>query len=575
MTKLNVSIINHENLQDFIVEDVFIADDSHVQFEFGEDFSSSKKIWICHHLGIFNYLKNVHESSLIILVLRGGSIKFDLKSYGQYIQSGKVIVIHEGSAAEQAEVLSSLINIYSYQGWQPLVPNGLVNEDPNYFRSFYRTLAAKINIKSLYRATQIQTSYMFLRNSLINAVLASRHVPLEQFKNAELNKPILIVAAGPSLNKQMPLLRKYQHLFTILAVDTVWPILDKNEIIPDFLFALDSRSKPSWIQNQVSEKTCFAVDIGCAPKLVWWNNKNHLFTTTNIGIMGLLGRMGVFADVLPTGGSVATSAFGFGLLLGGNPIVLIGQDLALTGGKDHAEGYLHTYSEKTLKNRTNDGFDVEGYYGDQVRTERQLLFYKNWFEDKIKKFPQTMVINSTEGGAKIYGSLQIPFQSVCDELSTVHTDKKPHFTSFELGFDEPHVLMLIEKIHLLIEQTKSFIDLAAKGETLIEKRTGRSEKKLLKNIDQLNYDIKNFNPDARTVVDAFSQVKMQKIIYQVAMDIEDKKMDTAIAKYLDVYVGIQESGQLGLEMLEDVKGFYETILARRSLDPQILDEFFK
>lgn len=574
MSKINTLTINRENIHDLVADEIYFADDSKAKFILNEDLSFPNKIWVCHHSGILNYLDNVHESSLIILVLRKGNSLFYLKSFENYIQSEKLIIIHEGTAAEQAEALSGLIDINSYHGWQPLIASDLVNKDINYFRTFYRTLAAKINVKSLYRATQIQTSYMFLRNSLINAVLASRHVPLEQFKNLKLNKPILIVAAGPSLNKQMPLLKKNQHLFTILAVDTVWPILHKNEITPDVLFALDSRSKPSWDQNQVSENTCFAVDIGCAPKLVWWNNKNHMFTTTSMGIMGLLGRMGVFADVLPTGGSVATSAFGFGLLLGGNPIVLIGQDLALTGGKDHADGYLHTYSEKTLKNRTNDGFDVEGYYGDQVRTERQLLFYKNWFENQIKNFPQTMVINSTEGGAKIYGSLQIPFEKVCEELSTIHNDKKINFTSFEIGFDETHVSSLIQKIELLIEYTKSFIDLAVKGENLIEKRMGRSEKKLLKSIDRLNNEIKNFNPDARTVVDAFSQVKMQKIIYQVAMNIEEKKMETAIAKYLEIYVGIQESGQVGLAMLQDVKDFYTAIKTRRSLDPKILDEFF-
>jgi hypothetical protein len=249
--------------------------------------------------------------------------------------------------------------------------------------------------------------------------------------------------------------------------------------------------------------------------------------------------------------------------------------LALTGGKDHAAGYLHTYSEKTLKNRTNDGFDVEGYYGDQVRTEKQLLFYKNWFENQIKNFPQAMVINSTEGGAKIYGSLQIPFEKVCEELSAIQNDKKINFTSFEIAFDEAHVSSLIERIELLIEQTKFFIDLASKGETLIGKRMGRSEKKLLINIDRLNNEIKNFNPDARTVVDAFSQVKMQQISYQVAMDVEEKKMDTAISKYFEIYIGIQESGQLGLAMLEEVRDFYGVILERKSVDSKILAEFFK
>lgn len=574
MSKINTSFINHENINKFMIDDIFFADDSHAEFILNEDLSFPNKIWICHHSGILKYLNDVHESSLVILVLRKGASLFSLRPFEENIRSKKLIVIFDGSAAEQAESLSNFIDINSYHGWQPLVASDLANKNVDYFRTFYRTLAAKINVKSLYRATQIQTSYMFLRNSLINAVLASRHVPLQNFKNSKLNKPILIVAAGPSLNKQISLLKKYQNLFIVLAVDTVWPILDKNQIIPDVLFALDSRSKPSWNENQISEKTCFAVDIGCAPKLVWSNNKNHMFTTTSAGIMGLLGRMDISVDSLPTGGSVATSAFGFGRILGGNPIILIGQDLALTGGKDHADGYVHSYSEATLKNRTNHGFDIEGYYGDQVRTERQLLFYKTWYEKQVQDYPETMVINSTEGGAKIFGTLQIPFENICEELKDFIDNKQFEFNAFEAKFDEDHLLNLIDKIGSLIDETKSFISLAAQGEEFIQHKSIKSQKNILRSVDRLNKKIKNFSSDARTVVDAFSQVKMHKISYQIAMDTQEKKIDTAISKYLEIYIGIQESGHLGLAMLEEVRDFYKAVLVRGSYDPKILNDFF-
>ncbi len=46
---------------------------------------------------------------------------------------------------------------------------------------------------------------------------------------------------------------------------------------------------------------------------------------------------------LPTGGSVANSAFSFAQQLGAKTIVLVGQDLALTDNKTHADG---TFEEK-------------------------------------------------------------------------------------------------------------------------------------------------------------------------------------------------------------------------------------
>lgn len=543
-----------------------------------EDFAVPDTVWIVHELNHLNLIKKTAPGSIVLAVIRRGpadkeilDIQFDLKKY--FIDK-KIIIILGGEVEEQAASISTFIDIDKFSGWRPFLGPETIERDVSYFKTFYRSLGAKLNVKNLYKNTSIHTTHIFLRNALINAPLMHSAIKISDFYNTLLGKPMLIVAAGPSLNKQLPILSKYQEYFVILAVDTVWPILDQFNIRPDLVFALDSRSKPSWPRNCVADETCFSIDVGCAPKLVWSHDQNHLFSSSSEQIRSLLEYLGVEVDVLATGGSVATSAFNYARNLGGNPIVLIGQDLALTGGKDHAEGYLHVYSDGMLKARSESGFDVDGYYGDRVKTESQLLYYKTWYEEQVKAYPDVMVINSTEGGAKIEGCLQIPFQMVCDELKNLKKSKKFIFPRYKMTCNSQHVLALIAKVDELMAGVKGFIDLAHKGELLIEKKGNQSINRLLEKIDGINADLMGYDQNVRFAVDSFSQLKMELIRIQVVTDKSEKNIDTAIDKYRLIYVGVQESGHQCLAMLDQVRTLYFRLSDLQSFDPTLLDEIF-
>jgi hypothetical protein len=543
-----------------------------------EDFSMPDTVWIVHDLNGLNLIKNTGPGSVVVAVIRSEftdgeilELPFDLK---KYFMDEKLMVVLGGEVEEQAALCSSLIDVDKFRGWKPFFEIEIIKKDTSYFKAFYRSLGAKLNVKNLYKNTSIHTTHIFLRNALINAPLMHNKIKISDYYNALSNKPFLVVAAGPSLNKQLPTLAKYQEYFNILAVDTIWPILDKFGIKPDLVFALDSRSKPSWPRNCVADETCFSIDIGCAPKLVWSHDQNHLFSSTSEQIRSLLDYLGVEVDVLATGGSVATSAFNFARYLGGNPIVLIGQDLALTGGKDHADGYLHVYSDALLKARSESGFDVDGYYGDRVKTESQLLYYKTWYEEQVKAHPDVMVINSTEGGAKIEGCLQIPFQAVCDELQKTNKSKTFIFPKYKMVFNSRYLLALTVKLDDLIKGVNGFIQLAQEGEFLTEKIEARSISRLLKKIDKINDDLMGYDKNIRFSVDAFSQLKMEQIRIQVVTDKSEKNIDKAIDKYRQVYVGIQESGHQCLVMLDQIRTLYRRLSDLQSYDPALLEEIF-
>lgn len=574
-------LINSENYNEYISfsEKVdFTGVNSNDNDSMNQEFSLPDIIWVVHEIEDLNLIKKTAPGSMVVAVIRAESVladcfevPYDLKD--DFLKN-RINIVFGGEVEEQSALCSSLIDIDKFIGWKPFFRNNSIENNVYYFKSFYRSLGAKLNVKNLYKNTSIHTTHIFLRNALINAPLVHDGISISSFFGELQNKPILIVAAGPSLNKQLPLLAEYQQYFNILSVDTVWPILDKYGIKPDLVFALDSRSKPSWPRNCVADETCFSVDIGCAPNLVWSHDQNHLFSSTSEQIRGLLETLGVHVDVLATGGSVATSAFNFARSLGGNPIILIGQDLALTGGKDHADGYLHVYSDALLKARADSGFDVEGYYGDRVKTETQLLYYKTWYEEQVKDFPDVMVINSTEGGAKIKGCLQIPFEAVCGELKKSNLSKNFIFKKYKMKFNSQHLSRLNKNIDDLIKAVRGFIDLAHRGELIIDAKGKKSISKLLKKIDALNDELMAYDNGARFVIDAFSQLKMETIRFNTVVDKTEKTIDKAIYKYRDIYEGIQESGHQALTMLGQIQKLYRRLSERECYDLDLLDEIF-
>lgn len=103
------------------------------------------------------------------------------------------------------------------------------------------------------------------------------------------------------------------------------------------------------------------------------------------------------------------------------PITLIGQDLAFTYNQTHAESNKNfkILTEREIKSK---GFiKAEGYNGDEVLTDYSFMAMKQSFEFLIKNdFNDRLIFNSTEGGIKLEGFVQIPFGDFCEK----YTDEK-------------------------------------------------------------------------------------------------------------------------------------------------------
>lgn len=504
--------------------------------------------------------------------------KSDLDILKPYIEKDQLQIITGGTHQQQAEKFVELLDIRLMDNWYPIIPTCMTIDRPSETHTLVSKIGADLNTKILYKNTIQTTTEKFLKNSLINAPLAYKENPLAAFKNQIRQKPALIVAAGPSLNKQLSTLKDNQDLFTILAVDTVWPILNKHGIVPDIILGIDGRSKPSWPINGIHPQTQLVVETGCSPELVWSHNANHVFTYAHDLIENCFNTVGGHADFLDTGGSVATSAFVLACHMGANPIILIGQDLALTDGKDHADGYLHQYSAQMLAAKTATGFDVDGYYTGKVRTERQLMLYKTWFEQRINEIPDTMVINATEGGARITGALQLPFSKVCEEIKKTNIRKISNTITNPTIINKNRMKNLIIEMEKLISSINPLIKLSNDGlkHCNIHEKTQKFElDKKIKKLDNINEKIRKIDTQTKFILEIFSQRDLEKVTRDAARKGENMTPELEIEMYKFIYQRMQDASKKAISMFGQILEFYKTLEKSEAIDFSLIEKFFK
>lgn len=557
----SIKVVNAETNIDYIKFRKGI--NFHSNLEGNSNLDRKRTVWVIHKLNDLKIVEKISPCSIILAAPFESEEQFAPITipfqYKKYLKNGKLTLIISPDAKVQAQALAGLIDIEKFDSWEPLIDEGTLTRNTNEVREFYKIIGEQLNIRNLNKSTNLIMSKYFVRNTLINAPLALKTIQLSSRKESSSENPVLIVATGPSLDKQLPILKKYQDLYTIIAVDTAWPILSKNSITPDYLVALDPTSQPSWELNSIDENTFFTVDAGCAPGLVWSNDKNHVFTASYEPSARILSRMGIAIERMETGGSVATTAFNIGRHLGGKPIILIGQDLALTDGRDHAEGYLFKYAENVLDRAKKTGFMVEGYHGDQVETERQLLYYKLWYENVIAASPDLMVINATEGGAKISGCLQIPFDTVSKELKQFIKKAKTKNSIEQPEIDKEKLSALIDNISTLISDAQEYISLAKSGEFIASTFEKKTQNLVFDEIDDINQRILSYDATTRFVVDVFSTRFMENVRKTTKQDSTRKSAKRALDKYGSIYKEIQKSGRECIAMLKRIRDFYEEL----------------
>lgn len=276
---------------------------------------------------------------------------------------------------------------------------------------------------------QYSTQELFSRYMVTNMLVNSKHLPdcytsVQLVGNVPREIPAIVVAAGPSLDKNIEKLKRAKNKAFIIAVDTAARPLHNHGIKPDMVAVIDCVKPAEAIVNEDLRDIPLLCSIVCSPEIMDYQKGKKFFFSESYDYVEKIFRDNNvdFRDV-HTGGSVSTTAFSLMYMIGIDNIILVGQDLAFSGDQAHASGSFEIL--KDARKGTKD-IEVEGNYEEKVYTGADFKIYLDWYKSFLQGAkllrPNLRVINATEGGAKIEFTEVMTLDEAIDELCTKEYD---------------------------------------------------------------------------------------------------------------------------------------------------------
>ncbi|EHE0325306.1 motility associated factor glycosyltransferase family protein [Campylobacter jejuni] len=281
-------------------------------------------------------------------------------------------------------------------------------------------------------------------------------------KRKNLSDTAIIVSTGPSLTKQLPLLKKYANKATIFCADSSYPILAKHGIKPDYVCMLErTEITAEFFNNDFWEfdKDIVFVCAGVVhPKAIEYLKGKTFIITQKVLAFPYYINLKDFSYTA-VGLSVAHTLSYLATYLSHKNIIFIGQDLAYAeNGNSHPDDYQNSanYESQMYEHILTIAYGGNG----KVETHSIWLLFKNWFENEMIPNTRKMGIttyNCTEGGARIEGTIEKPFLWACENL--LHKDLNKPFEKLEplsLNKQNEFLLKAYYKVYQSIKHCRDF-----------------------------------------------------------------------------------------------------------------------
>ncbi|EPV6054469.1 motility associated factor glycosyltransferase family protein [Campylobacter jejuni] len=288
-------------------------------------------------------------------------------------------------------------------------------------------------------------------------------------KRKNISDTAIIVSTGPSLTKQLPLLKKYASKATIFCADSSYPILAKHGIKPDYVCMLERDEIVAECFNndfgEFDKDIVFIVKSVTHPHTIKYlqkNNRAFILVSTYASFIQYL-KLDYFG-YFNMGFSVAHMNFLLTIHLKYKNIILIGQDLAYAkDGQTHSQGFIHANLHNGDYERDLDKFSTTAYGGNgKVQSSEIWTLFRHNFEKDIVNIKMNYHIttyNCTEGGARIEGTIEKPFLWACENL--LDKDLNKPFEKLEplsLNKQNEFLLKAYYKVYQSIKHCRDFND---------------------------------------------------------------------------------------------------------------------
>ncbi len=409
--------------------------------------------------------------------------------------------------------------------------SGALRLDKNYYVTAMKFLREAINQTLQNYGNSPEDSFIGLENMLNNIKTTVSWPGIIDFENKFAGKPAVLVAAGPSLEKNIDLLHKIKDKAFIIAVDTSLRIMLKRGIYPHMVTSIERGISTLKYYTDLEEflpelrKTYFAPativrkelydkcvdEYKMKPMIVYRDFAHYKWLKVDKGIIN-------------SGKSSANLAFKMLVKMGFKTIILIGQDLAFgENEKTHISGADHSIEGMKKSYKIKETMWVKGNYQEKIKTIKTWYHFLRYYEQDIAQF-DGIVINATEGGAFIQGTKIMTFKEAIDKYLTKNFD---FFEILDKGFEkfsQEKIKEDTQTIKKVLKETKDFTDkiitLCNKGLELSEQFKKELEEKTQgKAVAFTEFDSEWINGYAKKMMGIKNEIVNNNLFYLFMMHI--------------------------------------------------------
>ncbi|EGC4961418.1 motility associated factor glycosyltransferase family protein, partial [Campylobacter jejuni] len=384
------------------------------------------------------------------------------------------------------------------------------------------------------------THGQFLQN--IPSMLES--IPFQRILSQRKNKfdNAIVVSAGPSLAKQLSLLKAYQDKAVIFCADGALSMLEKEGIIPDYVTNLDFTDLAmKFFQNKENLKqSIIALECATHPNIVRsLNAENCMIVLRNKALYQRF-NLNDFGYI-DTGTHVSHFSYTLALALGFKNIIMIGQDLAFDEeGNSHSKGF--DFGEKFSGEENIDKLKVPAYGG-----KGEVLTHITWNDYRIKleylfacNEQKAKFYNATEGGARINFTEELSFKECCEKLLTKEKPKFELPKSLTKNRSDKLLAKFKEKIQKDQENAKRFLDDALALKQILENILSKDFILPLEFLEKVYQNIENFNhslDEDEFIQDGILKAVMYERGLKISLVYKENIVDNAsfITAYIKAY----------------------------------------
>ncbi|EAM0001027.1 DUF115 domain-containing protein, partial [Campylobacter coli] len=403
-----------------------------------------------------------------------------------------------------------------------------------------KTIGVAVRNANISCSLPLLTYGQFLQN--IPSMLES--IPFQRILSQRKNKfdNAIVVSAGPSLTKQLSLLKAYQDKAVIFCADGALSMLEKEGIVPDYVTNLDFTDLAmKFFQNKENLKqSIIALECATHPNIVRsLNAENCMIVLRNKALYQRF-NLNDFGYI-DTGTHVSHFSYTLALALGFKNIIMIGQDLAFDEeGNSHSKGF--DFGEKFSGEENIDKLKVPAYGG-----KGEVLTHTTWNDYRIKleylfacNEQKAKFYNATEGGARINFTEELSFKECCEKLLTKEKPKFELPKSLTKNRSDKLLVKFKEKIQKDQENAKRFLDDALALKQILENILSKDFILPLEFLEKVYQNIENFNhslDEDEFIQDGILKAVMYERGLKISLVYKENIVDNAsfITAYIKAY----------------------------------------